>query len=71
MDGQYYQHVFVRHMPYISLLIIPCIIYHVTNKETLNLERQRTTPVIKENFKNVFHNQAIDFIIHLKQLLIG
>jgi len=23
---------------YISLLIIPCIIYHVTNKETLNLE---------------------------------
>ncbi len=24
---------------YISLLIIPCIIYYVTNKETLNLER--------------------------------
>ncbi len=24
--------------PEISLLIIPCIIYHVTNKETLNLE---------------------------------
>ncbi len=23
---------------YISLLIIPCIIYYVTNKETLNLE---------------------------------
>ncbi len=23
---------------YISLLIIPCIMYHVTNKETLNLE---------------------------------
>ncbi len=23
---------------YISLLIIPCIIYHVTNKETLNLD---------------------------------
>ncbi len=26
---------------YISLLIIPCIIYHVTNKETLNLEPLR------------------------------
>ncbi len=26
-------------LTYISLLIIPCIIYHVTNKETLNLER--------------------------------
>ncbi len=25
-------------LTYISLLIIPCIIYHVTNKETLNLE---------------------------------
>ncbi len=25
---------------YISLLIIPCIIYYVTNKETLNLELQ-------------------------------
>ncbi len=27
-----------RLMAYISLLIIPCIIYYVTNKETLNLE---------------------------------
>ncbi len=27
-----------RERDYISLLIIPCIIYHVTNKETLNLE---------------------------------
>ncbi len=25
-------------LTYISLLIIPCIIYHVTNKETLNLD---------------------------------
>ncbi len=25
-------------LTYISLLIIPCIIYYVTNKETLNLE---------------------------------
>ncbi len=25
-------------LTYISLLIIPCIIYHVTNKETLNKE---------------------------------
>ncbi len=28
-------------LTYISLLIIPCIIYHVTNKETLNLEPTR------------------------------
>ncbi len=26
---------------YISLLIIPCIIYYVTNKETLNLETNK------------------------------
>ncbi len=26
-------------LTYISLLIIPCIIYHVTNKETLNLDQ--------------------------------
>ncbi len=26
---------------YISLLIIPCIIYHVTNKETLNLDNKK------------------------------
>ncbi len=34
--------VVIRHslhvISYISLLIIPCIIYHVTNKETLNLD---------------------------------
>ncbi len=29
---------FQLHLIYISLLIIPCIIYYVTNKETLNLE---------------------------------
>ncbi len=28
----------VHSLFFISLLIIPCIIYHVTNKETLNLE---------------------------------
>ncbi len=28
-------------LTYISLLIIPCIIYHVTNKETLNLEHKQ------------------------------
>ncbi len=40
-----YYYYFFLHCPlsgpdltYISLLIIPCIIYHVTNKETLNLE---------------------------------
>ncbi len=31
-------HTFDKNVNYISLLIIPCIIYHVTNKETLNLE---------------------------------
>ncbi len=30
---------------YISLLIIPCIIYHVTNKETLNLEPNRALTI--------------------------
>ncbi len=29
-------------LTYISLLIIPCIIYHVTNKETLNLNENCT-----------------------------
>ncbi len=28
-------------LTYISLLIIPCIIYYVTNKETLNLEQRK------------------------------
>ncbi len=28
---------------YISLLIIPCIIYYVTNKETLTLKRVKIT----------------------------
>jgi len=31
-------------MAYISLLIIPCIIYHVTNKETLDLGRFSAFP---------------------------
>ncbi len=31
---------------YISLLIIPCIIYYVTNKETLNLEPWRSISVL-------------------------
>ncbi len=30
-------------MHYISLLIIPCIIYYVTNKETLTLVRMLST----------------------------
>ncbi len=34
---------------YISLLIIPCIIYHVTNKETLNLERMWKSRIIFMN----------------------
>ncbi len=41
---------------YISLLIIPCIIYHVTNKETLNLEpimvsntRAKIIHILKKN----------------------
>ncbi len=29
-------------LTYISLLIIPCIIYHVTNKEILNLDEGNT-----------------------------
>ncbi len=32
---------------YISLLIIPCIIYYVTNKETLNLEPYAYTYIQK------------------------
>ncbi len=34
---------------YISLLIIPCIIYHVTNKETLNLQWLLNCPKNKLN----------------------
>ncbi len=33
---------------YISLLIIPCIIYYVTNKETLNLELEQTGELVFE-----------------------
>ncbi len=29
----------------ISLLIIPCIIYHVTNKETLNLDLDKALKI--------------------------
>ncbi len=31
---------------YISLLIIPCIIYYVTNKETLNLDNTHKAAVL-------------------------
>ncbi len=34
---------------YISLLIIPCIIYHVTNKETLNLDKGGTKGDVTSN----------------------
>ncbi len=39
---------------YISLLIIPCIIYYVTNKETLNL--------VLVNYFNTFELQNINLI---------
>ncbi len=43
-----YSIILPKNIFYISLLIIPCIIYHVTNKETLNLEnRAETTAKIK------------------------
>ncbi len=34
----YHQYISGPDLIYISLLIIPCIMYYVTNKETLNLE---------------------------------
>ncbi len=34
---------------YISLLIIPCIIYYVTNKETLNLVAHETPAVVAQD----------------------
>ncbi len=42
---------------YISLLIIPCIIYHVTNKETLNLEPWTNVNLYPMNtfFKSMHH----------------
>ncbi len=35
---------------YISLLIIPCIIYYVTNKETLNLDKRQQVHRINSCF---------------------
>ncbi len=42
---------------YISLLIIPCIIYHVTNKETLNLEPCSTVAKTIQRFNRTGSTQ--------------
>ncbi len=39
---------------YISLLIIPCIIYYVTNKETLNLEHHSAWPIKLWTYDHAF-----------------
>ncbi len=46
---------------YISLLIIPCIIYYVTNKETLNLERRRAFFTLTEimNINDILMNLVL------------
>ncbi len=46
--------------PYISLLIIPCIIYHVTNKETLNLYIR--TYIFTVIFWSIVMKQALTYI---------
>ncbi len=55
-------------MTYISLLIIPCIIYHVTNKETLNLEPLFTVNQVCQTMRKnqiVYHSYADDTQIYL------
>ncbi len=55
---------------YISLLIIPCIIYYVTNKETLNLELLNTILVTyQRNTKINSHN--IDFCKCCDTVMLG
>ncbi len=39
---------------YISLLIIPCIIYYVTNKETLNLVKVTLDEIVKRSMYQKF-----------------
>ncbi len=41
---EYEEHISLLISLHISLLIIPCIIYYVTNKETLNLEHLSCRP---------------------------
>ncbi len=43
------------YLIYISLLIIPCIIYYVTNKETLNLEPKDDFYVMEVESKSTSH----------------
>ncbi len=66
---------------YISLLIIPCIIYYVTNKETLNLEPYFSNFTCKYSQNHstgivfvlsylvciiLFHQMALNKIIHFE-----
>ncbi len=68
-------------LTYISLLIIPCIIYHVTNKETLNLKflaMQITNHILclyiimVGNLQNIFmeHDLNILMIFDIKEKCI-
>ncbi len=54
---------------YISLLIIPCIIYHVTNKETLNLEHLTTCVFFHNHFRMIVLHVVI-VSIHLYSFYI-
>ncbi len=52
---------------YISLLIIPCIIYHVTNKETLNLEIMLKPNIFVETntFQDSLHLLKIEILCNI------
>ncbi len=43
---------------YISLLIIPCIIYYVTNKETLNLEYHFNLRIFSSKWEEMLRNYS-------------
>ncbi len=52
---------------YISLLIIPCIIYHVTNKETLNLDIMLKPNIFVETntFQDSLHLLKIEILCNI------
>ncbi len=52
-----YSYCFYTVVPYISLLIIPCIIFYVTNKETLtyiNMESAKVQHLFEININYIY-----------------
>ncbi len=54
----FYFYYFGPDLIYISLLIIPCIMYYVTNKETLNLDLEQECKIKCYHFDRAHHKAS-------------